>query len=421
MCVTRFDETWHRLLNWTAGQTPSERLAALVLDEEGYESIDPSHPLGGKDGGADALVKRDGATWVMAVYFPRGQQAIKDITDKLASDISAAKKKAPGLAGLVFVTNQELRLGEREKLRGLDPDIDIDLIHLERLTTILDRPRMSPVREQYLDISAGQPPILVSAEVIGVARTFDHADQVLDRLVEIHRDDLIKERDNAIERSARPQRVHTMSPGLLEALGLSEPPTQPPISDDEIARRIDILREELTGRWNQCQDYLAAVAWPAVHFKITNQGKSFLNDVQIILTFHGARGLEYADIDTFKWQRLKDPSWDPPAGPYGYVVPKLPKITPRGYPISWDHNEVGDLEVTIDLPELRPLPPWRHSGDDVVLIARDDADTVTVTYTVTARGYGTYFEGDPIVLPVERVDMFDSVQEALRVVYGEDD
>ncbi|MCK8616713.1 hypothetical protein [Gordonia sp. C13] len=417
--MTRFDETWHRLLKWTAGQTPSERLAALVLDEEGYESIDPSHPLGGKDGGADALVKKDGATWVMAVYFPRDQQTIKTITDKLASDIAAAKKKVPGLTGLVFVTNQELRLADRETLRGLDPDIDIDLIHLERLATILDRPRMSPVREQYLDISAGPPPILVSAEVVGVARTFDFSDQVLESLIEIEREDLIKQRDKLIERSKKPQRVQTaMTPGLLEALGLglSEPHTQPPMSDDEIARRVNTLREELTSRWGQCQDYLAAIAWPALHFEITNQEKSFLNNVQIILTFHGARGLEYAAIDTFKWERLKDPSWEPPAGPFGHVVQNFPRINPAGYPISWDHNEAGDLVVTIDLPELRPHPPWRHNGNDVVLVARDPADTVTVTYTVTAHGYGTYFESDPIALPTEHVDMFDSVQEALRAV-----
>ena len=36
------------------GQTPAERMAALILDEEAFESIDPAHPLGGKDGGADS-------------------------------------------------------------------------------------------------------------------------------------------------------------------------------------------------------------------------------------------------------------------------------------------------------------------------------------------------------------------------------
>jgi hypothetical protein len=29
------------------GLTPSERTAALILDEEGFDSIDPAHPLAG--------------------------------------------------------------------------------------------------------------------------------------------------------------------------------------------------------------------------------------------------------------------------------------------------------------------------------------------------------------------------------------
>jgi hypothetical protein len=57
----------------------SERLAAQILHAEGYADIDPSHPLGGRDGGKDALAIRSGKKWVMAVYFPRGQQAFEDI------------------------------------------------------------------------------------------------------------------------------------------------------------------------------------------------------------------------------------------------------------------------------------------------------------------------------------------------------
>jgi len=42
------DETWNRLLSWTKGQKPSERLASHILRTDGYKSIDPSHPLGVK-------------------------------------------------------------------------------------------------------------------------------------------------------------------------------------------------------------------------------------------------------------------------------------------------------------------------------------------------------------------------------------
>jgi len=48
-------ETYHRLLEWDKGQAASERLAALILSSEGFDGIDPSHSLGGKDGGKDIV------------------------------------------------------------------------------------------------------------------------------------------------------------------------------------------------------------------------------------------------------------------------------------------------------------------------------------------------------------------------------
>ena len=60
---------------------------------------------------------------------------------------------------------------------------------------------------------------------------------------------------------------------------------------------------------------------------------------------------------------------------------------PADYPVTWDHNDDGHLQVTITLAELRPHPPWRHTGDDVVLVLRNTSlSEVTVTYTVTALG-----------------------------------
>lgn len=53
-------ETWHRLIEWDRGQAASERLAALILKVEGYKEIDPSHPLGGKDGLKDICLTYKG-------------------------------------------------------------------------------------------------------------------------------------------------------------------------------------------------------------------------------------------------------------------------------------------------------------------------------------------------------------------------
>jgi hypothetical protein len=146
----RYDETWHRLREWTKGQTPSERLAAQILMRDGFSDLDPSHPLGGRDGGKDALAIKGGVPFAIAVYFPRGAQAFKNVRSKFESDLAAAS--TTGAAGFAFVTNQELTLGEREELRTLGGSMAVDLYHLERITAILDAPDMASVRQQFLDI-----------------------------------------------------------------------------------------------------------------------------------------------------------------------------------------------------------------------------------------------------------------------------
>jgi hypothetical protein len=145
-----WNETFRRLLSWPSGSGPAERLAAQVLDEEGYTDIIPSHPLGGRDGGKDLVAQKDGRSWAVAVYFPRDQQSFNDIRTKFAADVE--KARAAGFDAVVFITNQELRLGERAELEDL-ARIPIQLFHLERMTSILDRPRMDSVRRQFLGMS----------------------------------------------------------------------------------------------------------------------------------------------------------------------------------------------------------------------------------------------------------------------------
>jgi hypothetical protein len=148
---TRWDETWHRLRDWTQGQGPSERLAQQILLSEGFTALDPTHPLGGKDGGADAIASRDGLRWVMGAYFPRGQQTLKEIEEKLLGDFEGVESNEAD--ALAFVTNQELRRGERKALREAVGGT-VEIFHLERLTALLDQPEMYGVREQFLSIAA---------------------------------------------------------------------------------------------------------------------------------------------------------------------------------------------------------------------------------------------------------------------------
>lgn len=143
-------ETWHRLQQWDKGQTPSERLAGHILRLSGFESIDPAHPLGGRDGQSDLFALKDGKKWTGAVYFPRGQKSFSDITKKFRNDLNGVTtNKSQGLA---FVTNQEITKSERDKLIRLANPISIELFHLERISALLDTPSAYGIRLEFLEI-----------------------------------------------------------------------------------------------------------------------------------------------------------------------------------------------------------------------------------------------------------------------------
>ena len=143
-------ETFNRLLNWDRGQAPSERLAAIILSKEGFKGVDPSHPLGGKDGLKDMVLSFNGKRWIGAVYFPRGQQSFSDIKSKFTHDLSGIG--ANNAEGLAFVTNQEIRLSERKILTEIVPKVDVQIYHLERIASLLNTPSCYGIRMEFLDI-----------------------------------------------------------------------------------------------------------------------------------------------------------------------------------------------------------------------------------------------------------------------------
>ena len=125
--------------------------------------------------------------------LPTRQQDLKAIKSKLKDDVAAALKHNP--KGVAFVTNQELKLAERKELCALGGDLKIDLFHLYRVATILDRSQMAQIRQQYLRIGAGRPPVRVKAEVIGAARVFTSDDELFERFVAIYEKDTREESD----------------------------------------------------------------------------------------------------------------------------------------------------------------------------------------------------------------------------------
>lgn len=454
----RFDETWHRLREWTGGQAEEEMLSWQVIAAAGYTNIDPSHPHGGPDKGADGLCQKDGEKWVLAVYFARGEKIYTEIKNKLEKDMKGAKSR--GAAGIAFVTNQELRLSEREKLEQLDPDLKVDIFHLLRVTQFLDEPKNARLLEDYLDITTGPPPVLIKADIDGVARGFVDEEAVIDLFVDFHTQQvreksdeawaLIRKEEAEKERAKRERvaerRRQAAKPGatladitnaympdfadilpkfeyrsalmptpdsnILKQLGIKEPDLPTPLTDDEIAAESARYRAELEARWPGCRKYLAGVAWPGLAFRIENVEKSFLRNVQVILTFQGAAGADHQSGDAFEWNKFENPEWEPSYS----GAPWMPAAVARpvsfrrlkDYPVMWEHNETGDLVVTITLPELRPRQVWRSADDDVVLLVRDKGlHEIVVSHTVTAAEHHDLFEGEPISLPVETARMFD--------------
>jgi hypothetical protein len=100
-----------------------------VLSEEGFTDVDPSHPLGGPDGGKDITCTKDGKKWIAAVYFPRGQKKFISIKNKFKEDLTGADKNEA--SGVVFVTNQELSLSQRESLKNISGSVEVDLGSVE--------------------------------------------------------------------------------------------------------------------------------------------------------------------------------------------------------------------------------------------------------------------------------------------------
>lgn len=472
----RIDETQKRLLDWTYQQAPSERLAAQILDAEGYKDIDPSHPLGGRDDGRDGECNRNGEKGVWAVYFARGQKSLNDIETKLKADINAALRHNPQF--LAFVTNQELRLAERNDLRALGHGkVRIDLFHMERIATVLDRPRMASVREQFLKIpSTARPPIAIRAEVLGMARAFINDEPVLQFFVDRHEKGIRTKSDKAWERvraeaearaleeaekkrraaaeeaarrvsmrnpldlgftvpwpdieSIMPRYPQLETRRWIDQLARSsgygagaEPEESEPLTDEQIDQLVAGYRAQLQARWPECKRYLASTAWPGLVIRLHNEG-GYLSRVQVVMTFQGTRGVDHEDIDNFEFRKVENPNWQPQvSGPpwmsAAILPPSLTIPTRSGNdPVEIQHNDDGDLVVTITLPELRPRQVWQSYDDDFVLVLRhQDLEEVEVTYYSTAAEYHEAVDGLPITVVTERVPMFDSFRAAVAAVH----
>lgn len=206
--------------------------------------------------------------------FSRGQQTFGTIQEKLKNDLAAAVKHDPH--GVAFVTNQELRLGERETLRKLRGAVQVELFHLERVAHILDSPPMSHVRKQYLDIDPGLMPISMELEVLGAARYFTQSDALRDWHLQNGASKAREEvggsgHSNDTNADTLSFGQSAVARALSNAVHHGMRPPQPQTAA-QLDRRIEIWKREVHTTWPECEQYLAATAWPGLKFRVHNTG-----------------------------------------------------------------------------------------------------------------------------------------------------
>lgn len=138
------------LRDWRYGQTQAERLVASLLHLEGFEAVDPQHPLGGPDGLKDVLCRKDGLSWVAAAYFPTTPSTIQAIIKKFTDDFAGVGSNSA--KAFAFFVNQPLTVGERSQLQLVAGQTRTEVYHLERIRSLLDAPKGCGIRLEYLRI-----------------------------------------------------------------------------------------------------------------------------------------------------------------------------------------------------------------------------------------------------------------------------
>lgn len=177
-------EIRNKLIMWDRGQAEAEGLAALVLAQNGYEGIDPQHPLGGPDGGKDIICRANNSKWVGAAYFAAGEKGFTEIKKKFLHDLEGAVKNK--VFGIAFVCNQKLTDSQRTELacEAKKVNLDADIYHLERLVVILNDPIMYGARLKFLEIEISKEEELAYLEAAN-KKQFEAIQKRLDDLLRI--------------------------------------------------------------------------------------------------------------------------------------------------------------------------------------------------------------------------------------------
>ena len=180
----------------------SERLSAGILHLERYESVDPQHPLGGRDGGKDIVFAKEGERWIAACFFPPTEPSAAEVKTKFQDDVKGVK--ANDGKGIAFFVNQHLTISERNELLALSDGLKAEIYHVERIRGILDDPRGYGLRLEYLGITMKREEQVaffsalnydVTRKLLDNEKRFntleEKVDLILKRTTELHRNEAL--------------------------------------------------------------------------------------------------------------------------------------------------------------------------------------------------------------------------------------
>ena len=178
------ERTRVELVIWGRGASVGESLAAELLKNEGFLSIDPTHPKGGPDGAKDLLCERLGVKYVVACFFPNNSHHVTfaQLKKKFRKDLKGVERN--DAKGFIFFTNVEVTDGNRDKLKDLARGSDaekVHIYHLERVRELLDSPISYGVRLKHLELSMANEELIAFFQDV---LTREHA-RLRDELIEV--------------------------------------------------------------------------------------------------------------------------------------------------------------------------------------------------------------------------------------------
>lgn len=193
---------------------------------------------------------------------------------------------------------------------------------------------------------------------------------------------------------------------LVGAISFAFPPIAEDRSSQAYRAAISSWEAGFRERWAPAVvEYLGQLL-PTMEVRITNRAKTFFEDVELHLHLEG--DVKGTEILQELARRPKDFDLPSPPRPWG----DRPNPGPPGLKIAPDQlhwaaqmprsfvasnsewKNSGSVDCTIDVGDLRPSGTWHHVDDDLVLVLPAGcADSVRVTWRITARGHHDVYEG----------------------------